>query len=138
MGQATRIVRTPGLGAVSQAEKPDEAALAPRNLGATGAGSEEGLFLDRLPAGTIVQADTANHAYRIRVLSRTHAEISGHERYCPEPSLVRLRGTQWLDSSINECYVARGLQLQFFDGEGVGILTSPINRLRIVRLGEAG
>lgn len=137
MSQATRIIRTAGLGSVSQHAKPDEAALAPRNLGATGAGSEDGLFLEGLPAGTVVQADTANHSYRIRMISKTHAEISGHERYCPDPVLVRLTGTQWLDSSISQCYVARGLQLEFVDSEGVGILTSPITRLRISQLGAA-
>ncbi len=132
MDQATRIIRGAGLGTVSQQERRETGDLAPRNLGATGAGEEAGIFLERLPAGTAVEARTSNHCYLIRLVSEGRAEISGHERYCPRPVLVRLRGTQWLDSSIEQCYVAAGLQLQFVDHEGVSVLTSPITSVQVL------
>ena len=131
MKQATRVIRTAGLSTVSESNRQGAGLLSPKNLGATGAGQEQGVFLEELEPGTVVSAETANHSYRIRVIAKGRAEISGHEKYCKEPVLVSLQGTQWLDSTIPQCYVARGLQLQFVNPEGTGILTSPIRRVTV-------
>ncbi len=127
----TRTIQAAGLSTVSDDARGEAGSLAPLNLAATGAGKEEGVFIEQLPPGTAVIAHTANHVYRIEKLANERASISGHEKYCPEPVLVVLKGTRWLDSELDECYVAPGMQLRFQTPEGTSILTSPISSVRV-------
>jgi len=129
--QHTRTIHAAGLSSFSEEARGDAGTLAPVNLAATGAGKQEGVFIEKLPAGAAVEAHTANHVYRIEKLADHRAAISGHEKYCPDPVIVVLKGTRWLDSQLAECYVAPGMQLSFQSPEGAGILTSPISRIRV-------
>lgn len=127
----TRTIHAAGLSAVSSDPRGEAGSLAPLNLAATGAGKQEGVFIEQLPPGAAVVAHTANHVYRIEKLGKERATICGHEKYCPEPVLVVLKGTRWLDSQLKECYLAPGMQLRFQSPEGASILTSPISSLRV-------
>ncbi len=122
-----------GITLVSGETKDEFGALVPRNLGATNGGASVGVFIESTPEGTEIEARTANSVYRLRHLGKGAAEISGHPKYCPRPVRVQLRGTQWLDRSLNECYVAPGMQLQFVDPSGRSVLTSKILSVGVVR-----
>lgn len=115
-----------GVTLISDETQEESGALVPRNLGATGAGEGAGVFMRSLSAGSTVEAATANHVYALTYLGDGTAEISGHPQYCPEPVRVKLHGTKWLDRTLDNCYVAPGMQLQFVDPGGRSVLTSKI------------
>ena len=101
MDQKTRTIYAAGLSSISDDARGEAGELVPLNLAATGAGKQDGVFVEQLPAGTAVEAHTANHVYRIQKLAEGKALISGHEKYCPEPVLVNLQGTRWLHGPPN-------------------------------------
>lgn len=131
--QKTTISRMAGLGTIHKDRKTG--ALLPRNLGE--AEGDEGVFLEDTLDGTAVEVETGNHSYRIERAGERTAFISGHPEYCPEPVQVQLHGSRWLESEIKKCYLAPGMRLQFMTEAGVSVLTSPIENVRVVRLGKA-
>jgi hypothetical protein len=122
-----------GVAFVRDQEQPKIGALAPRNFGVVQLGSDSGVFLRKTPIGTVIEAETANHRYRLVHVDKGSAEISGHPIYCPEPVLVELRGARWLDKTLDDCYLAPGLKLQFVDRTGRSVLTSHIRSIRVLK-----
>ncbi len=121
-----------GITLVSGETQDEFGALVPRNLGSTQSGQTRGVFIESTPPGSVVEARTANSVYRLRHLGRGAAEISGHPKYCPTPVRVQLRGTQWLDRELPDCYLAPGMQVQFVDPSGRSVLTSKILQVEVV------
>lgn len=53
----------------------------------------DGLYLQDLAAGTVVEIKTQHHSYRLVKDDDTQVSISGHPTYCPEPIVVELEGS---------------------------------------------
>src|SRR5580698_11288034 len=70
----------------------------PPNLNGANRGSslldtEDGIYLDELPVGAVLDVETDHHSYRVENRGKGRALISGHPEYCPEPVLVELHGS---------------------------------------------
>jgi hypothetical protein len=54
---------------------------------------EEGLYLGDLADGDVVEFETQHHHYRLVKRADTHARLSGHPKFCPEPVDVDIEGS---------------------------------------------
>jgi len=91
----------------------------PPNLGAMNqAGSlldtEDGIHLDELPVGAVIDIQTDHHNYRVENRGDGRALISGHPEYCPEPVLVELHGsTVGCGAILKKRFIGRGMGMEF-------------------------
>jgi hypothetical protein len=91
---------------------------------------EGGVHMDDLPEGATLEIETQNRSYRIVKRSREHVLISGHPRFCPDPILVRLDGSNWGGSMLKASYIGRGMFLEFQHPDFHTITTSRIIDIR--------
>jgi hypothetical protein len=77
------------------------------------AGSADGIYLDDLADGTLLELETKNHHYAIVKSAHTQARISGHPRLCPEPVMVEIDGSAGGGVSLKRGYIGRGMHLIF-------------------------
>lgn len=72
----------------------------------------KGFEIKSRPVGTMFAVKTKNRTYILE-----HREdgwyISGHPKYCPEPTKVESIGSTWGGSSIREDYIGLGMLLEF-------------------------
>src|SRR5258706_13434379 len=73
---------------------------------------EEGVYLDDLAVGAVVEVVTGHHTYRLENRSGGAVLISGHPVYCPEPVLVDLHGSI-NDGQIKMWFIGRDMRLYF-------------------------
>lgn len=55
--------------------------------------NDDGIYLDDLANGAVVDIETQHHHYRLVKDEDTHAHISGHPHFCPEPVEVEIEGS---------------------------------------------
>jgi hypothetical protein len=92
---------------------------------------EGGVFLKDLAPETELRVHTRHHCYKIVFLGNSHALISGHPEYCPEPVLVAIAGSTWGGSMLKMRFLGRGMHLEFHHPEyKTPIVTSPIQEIR--------
>src|SRR5579862_7684068 len=53
----------------------------------------EGVYLNDLAAGSVVELDTSHHHYRLVKEADNHVRISGHPTFSPEPADVEVEGS---------------------------------------------
>jgi hypothetical protein len=92
---------------------------------------EGGVYLWDLPRQSTLEVETQNRSYTIVLFESGSALISGHPRYCPEPVLVKIEGSNWGGSMLKPSYVGRGMHLEFRHPEyEQPIITSRILEIR--------
>lgn len=92
---------------------------------------EGGVFLEDLPAATVLEIQTRNHCYTVVLVDENLAMLSGHPEFCPEPVLVCITGSTWGGTMLRRRYVGRGMHLEFYHPlYSTPILTSPIQEIR--------
>jgi hypothetical protein len=74
---------------------------------------EEGVSLDDLEVGAVIEVVTGHHTYRIENRSRGEVLISGHPVYCPEPVQVELYGSIGESHEIKMWFIGPGMKLEF-------------------------
>jgi len=74
---------------------------------------EGGVFLDQLQLHSVLLIQIQRRCYTAVMLGGSQALISGHPRYCPEPTLVVIAGSTWGGSMLKRCFVGRGMHLEF-------------------------
>lgn len=90
-----------------------------------------GVFLEDLSPSTVLEIETKHHCYTAVVLGGSHALISGHPEYCPQPVLVAIKGSTWGGSMLKQRFVGRGMHLEFsHPAYQTPIVTSPIREIR--------
>ena len=77
------------------------------------AGNEDGVSLDDLLVGAVIEAKTKSRVYRIEKRVDGKILISGHPEYCPYPVLAELHGSVWGSTMIKERHIGRGMSLEF-------------------------
>lgn len=96
---------------------------------------EGGVFLNNLPPATVLEIRTQHHCYQVMLLDDTHALISGHPQYCPEPIRVAIAGSTWGGSMLKRRFVGRGMHLEFcHPGYQRPIVTSTVQEIRELQL----
>ena len=78
-------------------------------------GNTEGLYLDDLASGAVVEIETQHHHYRLVKRADTHVCISGHPTFCPEPVTVEIEGSFGGRPPLmpNPGFIGRGMYLVF-------------------------
>jgi len=101
------------------------------NRNVVGSEIEGGVFLDRLQAHSVLQIQTQHRCYTAVMLGGSQALISGHPKYCPEPTLVAIAGSTWGGSMLKRRFVGRGMHLEFCHPEySTPIVTSRVQEIR--------
>ncbi len=77
--------------------------------------SNEGLYLNDLADGTVLDIETQHHHYTLVNRRDTHVRIWGHPMYCPEPVEVEIEGSFGGKPPIkpNPGFIGRGMNLVF-------------------------
>jgi len=91
---------------------------------------EGGVFLDQLPHGAVLCVETRNRLYTLVNRGNGEALISGHPKFCPEPVLVHIEGSNWGGSMLKIAFIGRGMHLEFRHPEHRTIMTSRIVDVR--------
>ena len=74
--------------------------------------SEEGVSLDDLAVGDVVEVVTGHHTYRLENRGGGAVLISGHPVYCPEPVLMWLHGSVGDSHEIKMWFIEPGMRLE--------------------------
>ena len=94
---------------------------------------EGGVDLRQLPVCCQLEIRTSNRSYRLVNQGDGHVLLSGHPKFCPTPTLVRVSGSNWGGSMLKAAFVGRGMHLEFHcPGYKAPIITSPIEEIREV------
>lgn len=95
-----------------------------------------GAWLEKLRVGGKLEMITLNHTYIIE-RREDGFYISGHPKFCPEPTKAEIHGSTWgKSSSIKVKFVGRGMNLEFKlakQGPFEVIRTSPIKEVREIQ-----
>ena len=94
---------------------------------------EGGVSLDHLPAGALLEMETANRFYELEYRGNGQALIAGHPQFCPEPVLVNVHGSTWGQAMLKIHYIGRGMFLEFDHPQFGVIRTSRIQEIRELR-----
>ena len=94
---------------------------------------EGGVYLRDLGHMATLEVTTRNTRYILVMERDGEAWIAGHPRFCPEPVLVHISGSNWGGSMIKVAFIGRGMHLEFRhpDYEGA-VVTSPIMDIRVL------
>jgi hypothetical protein len=76
-------------------------------------GSEDGVDLDNLADGSVLEVETKHHRYTIVKTAHTQVRISGHPKFCPEPVTVEIDRYAAKQLSLRPGYIGRGMHLVF-------------------------
>lgn len=90
---------------------------------------EEGVSLDDLAVGAVVEVVTGHHTYRIENRGNGEVLMSGHPVYCPEPVMVELHGSIGDSHVIKMWFIGRGMRLEFRHPEFGLVLTSHVREI---------
>ena len=89
-----------------------------------------GVELSRLPTGAVVEVTTRHHTYTVENLGDGDVLISGHPKYCPEPTLVRFHGSTWGTPMLRRRYIGREMRMEFWHPHFGILLTSQVSEIR--------
>jgi hypothetical protein len=94
---------------------------------------EGGVYLQNLVQGSQLEIQTQHTSYTLVVCGEGWALISGHPKYCPQPLMVRILGSNWGGSMLKTAFIGRSMRLEFKHPEyRTPIVTSRITAIREV------
>ncbi len=94
---------------------------------------EGGVDLRSLPRQSKIEVATKNRRYVLITECGGEVWITGHPRYCPEPVLVEVSGSNWGGSMIKTHYLGRGMHMEFRHPSFPGsIVTSAILDIKVL------
>ena len=96
---------------------------------------EGGLCLDNLKVGDLLELETKTRTYFIENRGNGQILISGHPKYCPQPTPVELYGSTWGGIILKPGFIGRHMSLAFRHPQHGVIRTSRIQEIR--RLSQA-
>ena len=92
--------------------------------------AEDGVDLDELPVGAILDVETENTEYTIENRGDGKVLISGNSDICPEPVLVNFLGSMWGTTILKLRFIGRELRMEFQHPEKGIVRTSPVREIR--------
>jgi len=97
---------------------------------------EGGVYLRDLGYMATLEVTTRNTRYIIVIDRDGEAWIAGHPRFCPEPVLVHISGSNWGGSMLKVAFIGRGMHLEFRHPDYPGaVVTSPVVDIRLLSEG---
>lgn len=97
----------------------------------------EGVVLNSLKAGSLVDVETKNRHYQMEFLGGNVIRISGHPAYCPTPVIARFEGSIDQRGELEAGLVGRGMRLMFFLDDLHPVTTSSIVSVHVPELALA-
>lgn len=73
-------------------------------------------WIKNLEPDTVLEIQTRNTIYSVRIIDPDNSTvlISGHEKYCPEPTKARINGCTWGGSMIRVGCVDENMYLEIY------------------------
>jgi hypothetical protein len=105
------------------------------NFSAAHHGKDEGVCLDELAAGAVVEIETQHHHYTLVKDADTHVRVSGHPSFCPKPIEMEMEGSIGSGSPFipNPGFIGRGMYLVLKHPVFDRIMTSRIREIHVLR-----
>jgi len=100
------------------------------NSGTIDPDAPDGVYLDDLAEGVVLEVETRGHRYTIVNRTRGEALISGHPRFCPQPTVVVIGGSGLGGCLLKAGFIGLGMRLTFQLPTHRTITTSPIIQIR--------
>ena len=100
------------------------------NSGTIDPDAPDGVYLDDLAEGVVLEVETRGHRYTIVNRTRGEALISGHPRFCPQPTVVVIGGSGLGGCLLKAGFIGLGMRLTFQLPTHRTITTSPIMQIR--------
>ena len=107
-------------------------AFDPLNLGILKAKDQEGVDVDELAVGAVLEVETGHHTYLMENFGKGNVRISGHPKYCPEPVMVIYHGATGDAPMIRMSFIGRGMRMEFQHPTLGVIRTSRVQDIRQV------
>ena len=92
---------------------------------------EQGVNLDELPIGAILDVETANTMYHIENRGKGEILISGNPDICPTPVPVNFHGSLRGTSSLKAHCIAPDFSMEFRHPEKGIVRTSHVREVRV-------
>ncbi len=92
----------------------------------------EGINLEELPIGAVIEVETAHTTYRLENKGEGNALLSGHPKYCPEPTALQVQGSLNQAGELQWRYLGRGMKMVFLPPDHGIVHTSSIKVVRRV------
>jgi len=89
--------------------------------------SAPAISMEDLPLGTMLEVETRNRKYEMKILAGDRVLISGHPKYCPEPVVVFLC---FASASSDTRQLSEGTNLSYWHPHHGMIITSPVQQIR--------
>ena len=109
--------------------------LNPAIAGGAGERQREGVDLDAVAPGSILELQTGHNLYRLENLGDGKALISGHPTYCPQPVVAEIQGSIGTTGFLQWHFIEKGNGLVFLLGEHGPVRTSRITEIRTSKPG---
>jgi len=99
---------------------------------------DTGVFIDKLPVGTIVKIETKRSIYIFEVQDATgRVHIKGTGNYFNEITPARIIGSNFGGTMLKSRWVGIGMRMEVLpDGPLKGVITSAIRRITVIREGR--
>ena len=94
------------------------------------------LNLGSLRPGSLLDVETLNRHYRLQCMGGNQIQVSGHPKYCPEPSPARLHGSLTREGSLEIGLIGRGMRMVFFLSGNRSVTTSKVLHVHLERAPE--
>lgn len=99
-------------------------------IGGIGESRAEGVHLDELEVGAVIELQTGHHIYRLENMGNGNALISGHPTYCPQPLMVQVHGSIDETGHLKWQFIGKGMRLVFMPAVRGVVWTSRIQSIR--------
>jgi hypothetical protein len=97
--------------------------------------SQEGVDLEELPIGAVLEIETGHTSYRLENLGDGSALLSGHPTYCPQPLAVQIQGSIGPAGELRWRFLAKGAKMVFLPPDHGVVRTSTIKSVHRVKPG---
>ena len=96
------------------------------------AGTIEGIDLDDVPVGGVLEIETSHHTYVLENRGEGKVVLSGHPEFCPEPVLVRFHGSVGGPAMIKAGRIEPGSKMAFEHPKFGTLRTSRVRKVHTV------
>lgn len=92
----------------------------------TSAGMSNGVDIQNLSPGSVIDVETKSRHYQIECLGGSTMRISGHPQYCPKPVEAELAGSVDREGTYENGCIIPGKHLVFLLGHDRPVTTSRV------------
>lgn len=96
-----------------------------------------GMWLKDVAVGDKIRVRTVNTTYVVERVGADDWLISGHHKFCPEPTPVKIAGSTWGGSMLKMRWIGVGMYMEFYVEKFSRLTTSEVRSVeRLLSEGE--